>query len=97
MSSNTDHYPLKAYFYQLTQSTREQALAPGSAQGYVFDDGQNFNSKNSASFLKRCNYFKEGSDYTKNLVTFAGPFYSDLMSCEQGVSCIFPLSSHINH
>lgn len=78
IDSNADNHNLKAFFKVLTQKSRDQVPAPGSAEGYFYEDGGVINSAFSGSFGERMMTFKSGSAYTTDPVTFTGLLSHDL-------------------
>ena len=64
-------------FFSLIQSTKEQSLTQEGA-GYYYASGNNFNSKNSASYIKRRKLFRPSTIFSDQARPFVGILYTDL-------------------
>ena len=86
VNSCPDFHDLKAYLNLIITSNREQELNPLSASGYFFDSAQVMGTQMSGSWNQRMLLFKDQNGaYFKDPVTFAGPLFTDLQGCSQGV------------
>ena len=59
------------------QSSKDQSLTQEMA-GYYYDQGVNFNTKLSTSFVKRRKLFRKGTVFSDKARPFIGLLYTDL-------------------
>lgn len=64
-------------FFSLIQSTKEQSLTQEGA-GYYYSSGTNFNTKMSASYIKRRKLYRPSTVFSDQARPFVGILYTDL-------------------